>query len=137
MAPRGQLRRICKRSWRFGGFVQLQWFKGASREWSLLTEVDPHEVDGYGVLAIWAGGLGRASVVLYVGHGQLRQQIEECRRDPIFRGTSPLRVTWAKVDPCEVDGVAAYLYQQLRPLWGEIPRAVAPRPVNLPLTALS
>ena len=118
--------------------MQLQWSRGASREWSLLTEVDPHEVDGYGVLTIWyAGGSGRGSVVLYVGHGQLRQQIEECRRDPIFRGTSPLQVTWARVDPTHVDGVAAYLYQQLRPLWGEIPRAVPPQPVNLPLTARS
>jgi hypothetical protein len=35
-----------------------------------------------------------------------------------------------------VDGVAAFLYQQLRPLWGEVLRsAAAPRPVNLPLTA--
>jgi hypothetical protein len=47
-----------------------------------------------------------------------------------------LRITWAEADPRDVDGVAAYLYQQLRPLWGEVQRSpAAPRPVNLPLTA--
>jgi hypothetical protein len=115
--------------------VQLQWFKCAGSKWCLLEEVDLHDVDGYGVLAIWRSGeLGRTSVVLYVGHGPLRQQIEDCRRDPIFRTSTHLRVTWAGVDPRDVDGVAAYLYQQLRPLWGEVPRAVAPQVVNLPLT---
>ena len=115
--------------------MQLQWFKCAGAAWCLLDQVDLHDVDGYGVLAIWRSGeLGRTSAVLYVGHGPLRQQIEECRRDPIFRTASQLRVTWARVDPRDVDGVAAYLYQQLRPLWGEVPRAVAPQPVNLPMT---
>ena len=46
-----------------------------------------------------------------------------------------LRVTWAEVDLRDVDAVAAYLYLQLRPLWGEVVRAAVARPVNLPLTA--
>jgi hypothetical protein len=116
--------------------VQLQWFKCAGHAWCLLEEVDLADVDSYGVLVIWrAGELGRASVVLYIGNGQLRQLVQECRRGPLFRSALALRVTWARVDPRDVDGVAAYLYQQLRPLWGEVPPAVAPQPVNLPLTA--
>jgi hypothetical protein len=115
--------------------VLLQWSKCARREWCLLDEVDLAEVDGYGVMAVWrASEFGRASVMLYVGHGQLRQQMETCRRDPVFRTSSNLRVTWARVDPRDADGVAAYLYQQLRPLWGEVVHEEAPRPVNLPLT---
>jgi hypothetical protein len=43
-----------------------------------------------------------------------------------------LRVTWARVEPCEVDGVAAYLCEQLRPVWGELAPAVQPMVVNLP-----
>jgi hypothetical protein len=39
------------------------------------------------------------------------------------------------VDLRDVDGVAAYLYQQLRPLWGEVVHAAVAQPVNLPLTA--
>jgi hypothetical protein len=72
---------------------------------------------------------------LYVGRGQLWQVVEECRLDPVMRGPPGLRITWAAVDPHDADGVAAYLYQQLRPLWGEVLRSVVPRPVNLPLTA--
>ena len=51
------------------------------------------------------------------------------------KNSDVLRITWAKVDPRDVDGVAVYLYQQLRPLWGEVPRPAPARPVNLPLTA--
>jgi hypothetical protein len=43
--------------------------------------------------------------------------------------------SWARREDYDVDGVAAYLYQQLRPLWGEVLRSpAAPQPVNLPLT---
>ena len=118
-------------------FLQLQWAKCAGAEWCLLDKVEITESDQYGVLVVWRpGDLAHAPVVLYVGRGALRQKIEDCRRDPVMRGSTGLRITWAKVDPRDVDGVAAYLYQQLRPLWGEVLRsAVAPRPVNLPLTA--
>jgi len=35
----------------------------------------------------------------------------------------------------DLDGVATHLYQQLRPIWGEIMWSATPRPVNLPSTA--
>jgi hypothetical protein len=100
-----------------------------------LDDVDPAQVDHVGVFVVWRpGDAARVPVVLYIGRGPLRQKIEDCRRDPIMRGAPGLRVTWARVDPRDVDDVAAYLYQQLRPLWGEVVRSEAPRPVNLPLT---
>jgi hypothetical protein len=117
----------------------LQWFKRAGGEWCRLDEVEFDEVDSFGVFVVWrSGDFGRAPVVLYVGRGALRQAIANCRRDPIMNNNTAdgLRVTWAKVDPRDVDDVAAYLYRQLRPLWGEVLRsAAAQRPVNLPLTA--
>jgi hypothetical protein len=117
--------------------VQLQWFQCSRGRWCLLDEVDLVELDGLGVFVVWRpGDLGQASVVLFVGRGPLRHRIADCRRDPILRTSPGLRITWAKVDSRDVDGVAAYLYQQLRPLWGEVQSSpTAPRPVNLPLTA--
>lgn len=125
------------KSWEAGVHLQLQWFKCVGAEWCLLDEIDVAAIDAHGVFVVWRpGDLGRASVVLYVGRGQLRQQLEAARRDPIMRAGAALRVTWATVDPRDADGVSAYLYQQLRPLWGEVPRSpAAPQPVNLPLTA--
>ena len=115
--------------------MQLQWYKSAG-EWCLLDKVDSVAVDPYGVFVVWRPGLGgRASVVLYVGRGTLRREIDRCRRDPLIGNSADLRITWAKADPLDVDGVAAYLYQQLRPLWGELPVPVPAQPVNLPLTA--
>jgi hypothetical protein len=118
--------------------VQLHWFKSAGGEWCRLDELPLAEVDNFGVFVVWrAGDVGRAPVVLYVGRGALRQAIANCRRDPIMNNNNAdgLRVTWAKVDPRDVDDVAAYLSRQLRPLWGEVLRSGAgQRPVNLPLT---
>ena len=122
-----------------GGFLQLQWSKCAGGEWCRLDSLNLAEIDGFGVFVVWrAGDSGRTSAVLYVGRGALRQQVADCRRDPImsYKNADVLRITWATVDPGDVDAVAAYLYQQLRPLWGEVQRLpAAPRPVNLPLTA--
>jgi hypothetical protein len=117
--------------------LQLQWAKSAGGEWCLLDSTDLAGVEGVGVFVVWrTGDYGRASVVLYVGRGALRQEIADCRRDPTMNNARDLRITWAKVDPSDVDGVAEYLYQQLRPLWGDVLRSrAAPQPVNLPLTA--
>jgi hypothetical protein len=117
--------------------LQLQWFKDAEGEWCLLDSLNLPAADHYGVFVVWRpGDFGRPSVVLYVGRGLLRQEIDNCRRDPIIGHARGLRITWAKVDPRDVDGVGEYLYQQLRPLWGDVLRSrAAPQPVNLPLTA--
>ncbi len=115
--------------------MQLQWQKCVGGEWCLLDRLDLAAIDAYGVFVVWRAGNGRASVVLYVGSGILRREIAYCRRNPVLGNTSDLRITWAKVDPHDADAVAAYLYQQLRPLWGEVPRPVPVLPVNLPLTA--
>ena len=113
--------------------MQLQWYKCAGADWCQLGDVDLAAIDPHGVFVVWQpGDHGRAPVVLYVGSGTLRQENAHCRRDPVI-GTNPgLRITWAAVDPRYVDGVAAYLYQQLRPLWGEVPRSGPGQPVNLP-----
>jgi hypothetical protein len=73
------------------------------------------------------------SAVMYVG-GNLRQQIVDCRRHPMFND-SRLLLAWARVDDTRLlDGVAAYLYRRLRPIWGDVVQSTQPTAVNLPLT---
>jgi hypothetical protein len=116
--------------------VQLQWHKCAGADWCSLEQVDPTRLEGVGVFVVWReGDTHRASAVLFVGSGVLRHSVAACRRDPVLASATGLRITWAAVDPRDVAGVAAYLYQQLRPLWGEVPQPVPARPVNLPLQA--
>lgn len=116
--------------------MQLHWYKNRDGDWCRLEETEHASVEQYGVFIVWrSGDSGRPSAVLYVGRGSLRQEISQFRRGPAIVGSRDLRITWAKVDPRDVDGVAAYLYQQLRPLWGEVLSEVPAQPVNLPLTA--
>jgi len=119
-----------------GSEVQLQWFKANGGDWPAFHEVDPEQLDPYGVFVIWRNGnVARMSSVLYVGRGAIRQELARCQRDPVFRDARDLCVTWAKVEDLEtIDSAAAYLYQKLRPLWGEIV-LVPPLAVNPPWAA--
>jgi hypothetical protein len=115
------------------GLMQLLWYKCAGAQWCSLDQVDLGLLDGYGVFIIWRNGdLAHASAVLYVGRGALRHEIARCRHDPLFNGQSGLRITWARVEAREMEGIAAYLYQYLRPIWGEVVSSLQPLPVNLP-----
>jgi hypothetical protein len=120
--------------------VQLDWHKSLGGRWCGLDEVDVSRFDHvgsqHGVFVVWRNGHAQSvSVVLYVGRGFLPRELADCRRDPLFRGEDGLHVTWASLEPSMVDGVAAYLYDRLRPLWGEVVGSVQPTPVNLPLSA--
>ena len=116
--------------------MQLSWNKCSVGRWCLLHEVDLANVDYQGVFVVWRnGGLDQMSGVLYVGRGTLRQEIIDCRRHPVFKDPG-LLLTWARVDHTrDLDSVAAYLYQRLRPIWGEVVASAQPTAVNLPLTA--
>src|SRR5262245_43003628 len=109
------------RKWKSGSEVHLEWFKGAGGQWPAFELVDPYQLE-HGVFVIWRNGnTARVSTVLYVGRGPIKQEIARCQRDPVFRDSRDLYVTWAKVQDLEtIDSVAAYLYPRLRPLWGEI-----------------
>ena len=117
--------------------MQLQWHKRDDGSWHALHEIDVARIEGYGVFIIWRDGNPRhAPAVLYVGRGRLKHEIDLRRQDPLFHGTRGLYATWALVaTPRDIEPVAAYLYQQLRPLWGEIiAPSPQPVPVNLPQT---
>lgn len=118
--------------------MQLQWHKREDHTWHSLHEIDPDLIEGYGVFIIWRNGdPRRAPAVLYVGRGLLKHELDQRRRDALFHTARGMHVTWATVASArDIEPIAAYLYQQLRPLWGEViaqpPRTV---PVNLPLSA--
>jgi hypothetical protein len=123
------------RGWRV---LQLQWRKCTGGEWCRLIEVDLAKIDPFGVFILWRNGnAGIAPVVLHVGRGSLRDEIARCRREPIYHGSlEHLFITWASVDdPRMLEAVAAYLYQHLRPIWGDVTSSATVLPVNLPLTA--
>ena len=121
---------------RTGSEVQLQWFKAPGGAWPAFDAVGPEQVDHHGVFVVWRNGnVARVSAVLYVGRGSMRQELARCQRDPVFRDARDLYVTWARISDVEtIDSVAAYLYQKLRPLWGEIVHA-PPLSVNTPWAA--
>jgi hypothetical protein len=112
--------------------MQLSWFKSAG-DWCPLAQVASIPSSDYGVFVIWQNGdLAHASAVLYVGKGQLAQEITRCRCDPLFHNPD-LKITWAAVHDLRlIDGIAAYLCQRLRPMWGEITTWSQPVAVNLP-----
>jgi hypothetical protein len=114
--------------------MELFWYKCAGAQWCLLDQVDVDRLAGYGVFVVWRNGdLAPASAVLYIGRGELRREIARCREVPPFHGQPGLRITWARVDSArDLDGVVAYLYQRLRPMWGEVVPWSEPLGVNLP-----
>jgi hypothetical protein len=116
--------------------MPLQWSKTVDGGWWLFDQVSPKQLDTHGVFIAWRNGSGvRVSAVLYVGRGSLRDEFARCRRDPLFRAEG-VYATWAAVhDARMLDPIAAYLYRELRPIWGETVPLVPPLPVNLPLTA--
>jgi hypothetical protein len=117
--------------------VQLRWHKSVTDEWSLLDELDLAQVDYSGVFVVWRnGGEARPSAVLYVGRGALRYEIDKCRRNRFFGSSADLRITWARVDDArELEAIAAYLYQQLRPVWGEVVTSTRRLATNTPWAA--
>jgi hypothetical protein len=115
--------------------LELQWSKRLDGSWYPLAEVVPQQLSGEGVFVLWRNGSGaKVSVVLYVGRGFLRDEFARCLHDPLFHAQG-IYMTWATVNDARIlESVAAYLYQRLRPMWGEAVYAPA-TPVNLPLTA--
>jgi hypothetical protein len=116
--------------------LTLDWYKRVDGHWCRLHDVELGLLGGQGVFVIWKnGGASKISAVLYVGRGSLRDEFTRCRRDPLFHNGNDLYVTWSAVSGSALDPIAAYLYQQLRPIWGEVTPLVPPMAVNLPLGA--
>jgi hypothetical protein len=125
------------KNWNRGAaLLTLDWYKLADGRWCRFDDIEPGLLGGQGVFVIWKnGGESKVSAVLYVGRGSLRDEFVRCRRDPLFHNGNDLYVTWSAVNGQVLEPIAAYLYQQLRPIWGEVTPPVPPIAVNLPLSA--
>ena len=124
------------KKWNRGfALLHLDWYKNVDGSWCRFDAVEAGLLKGTGTFVIWKNGNGdKVSAVLYVGRGSLRDEVLKCRRDPLFYRSEALYVTWTTVDPPLLEPVAAYLYQNLRPIWGEVVPSVPPTPVNLPVS---
>ena len=85
-----------------------------------------------GVYVIWHGGDNPRTV--RVGQGFIRDRIEAHRTDPEVQAYNDLGlyVTWARIPVNSLDGVEAFLAQELDPIVGQQFPNVYPIQVNLP-----
>ena len=114
--------------------MQLSWAKDQRGGWCAFDGRETPAIGDHGVFIVWRNGdVAHVSSVMYLGHGDLSYQIARCRHDSLFHGAPGLKITWAKVDDLHlIDGIASYLYKELRPMWGEVVPWAPPVAVNLP-----
>jgi hypothetical protein len=112
----------------------LTWVKHSKNYWHRLLDVEPADVDTYGVYIIWHGGF--PSRVVHVGHGDIGTELKACRRDRrirAFEKDGPLFVTWAAASHSEAAGIRLHLSGRLCPLVGDsAPPEIVPLVANSP-----
>lgn len=80
-----------------------------------------------GVYIIWSH-----KNVIRLGSGTIKERLKEHRENPEITEYPDLKVTWAKVNANQMEGVEKYLADKLKPLVGErFPNRI-PIKVNLP-----
>ena len=105
--------------------------------WCKLNFVDlshPHFEGRHGIYIIWHGG--KEAAVVFIGHGNIRKEIELCRNDSMIQKFKDrgLFVTWATVQEIDRDGIMGYLIDKWSPKIRDsdnIPKASS-IPVNSP-----
>jgi hypothetical protein len=118
--------------------LYVQWSQCAGGVWCPLDYPDVSHIVAHGVVVVWkpSGSLKTPSTVLFARHGEIRQIIEQARRDPsVQQFGQALLVTWAVMDPHLSAGVEAYLTQRFRPLLDGPSDLSDPVEVNLPIPA--
>lgn len=81
-----------------------------------------------GVYIIWK----RRGPIFKIGRGNIKNGITECRRHSDFAAASDLMVTWVVLPGDQINGVANYLEQRLKPQLKSDTTTDAPIEVNLP-----
>lgn len=113
----------------------LEWVKCEGDVWCSFERLDLSNVISFGVYVIWKPPALALSTpqVIRVGQGNIAERIAAHRLDPEITQYGPgLLVTWAEVLGYYVDGVEAFLAQQLRPAVGDRFPLAPPIAVNLP-----
>lgn len=115
--------------------MKIEWVKNQNGKLYKLDELNlnsNHFDYMTGVYAICHGGNSPRTV--RVGQGVIRDRLKAHLQDqPVQNyGHLGLYVTWASVPGNSLNGVEAFLAQNLKPIVGERFPNVAPIPVNLP-----
>mgnify|MGYP001568526794 CR=1 FL=1 len=115
--------------------LMLQWIKCTGDNWCnfiALDLQDAHFNELSGVYVIWHGGTNPHTV--RIGQGNIRDRLNAHRNAPEILAYQPngLYVTWARLPANQLDGVEAFLANQLQPLIGERFPDRTPIEVNLP-----
>ena len=113
--------------------LTLDWVKCQDDRWCNLETLNLESVGGVsGVYVIWHRGDNPRWV--RVGQGKIKDRLAAHRKDPkiLAHRLHGLFVTWAAVDPSQVDGVEAFLADRCDPLVGDRFPERSPIQVNLP-----
>jgi hypothetical protein len=88
--------------------------------------------DLMGVYIIWENS-SESKRVVYVGGGNIREEIYRLRNDNSFEEFQNLKVAWSKVDSNSINGVVNFLVKSYSPLRNiKISETDQPISVNLP-----
>lgn len=108
----------------------VNWMKCEEENWCSLLNLNlgnDHFNNLMGVYIIWSN-----TTIVRVGSGIIKDRIADHRNDPLITKYSELRVTWAKVNANQMEGVEKFLADQLSPTVGERFPNRAAIEVNLP-----
>lgn len=97
--------------------MNLDWIKCQNEEWCDFLNIKlshEHFNDLNGVYIIWSN-----EVVVRLGSGEIKDRIADHRDNEEITEYPNLKVTWAKVNANQMEGVEKYLANTLNPVVGE------------------
>ncbi len=111
--------------------MEIGWAKRDDGTWFDLGDGAGEEllIDGKkGVFVVF-----HAALVVAVGGGGIAEGLARTRKELQTRLSSELQVTWAEVEPNQIEGVERFLLDQMAPLTGGRVLNCRPVAVNLPM----
>ncbi|MHC9089110.1 hypothetical protein ACXIHB_10400 [Tenacibaculum sp. IMCC1] len=110
--------------------MEVDWIKCENNNWCNFSTVNlnhEHFNDLKGVYIIWSG-----ETVVRLGSGSIKDRIADHRNNSEIIAYSNLKVTWAKINGNQMQGVEKYLSDILTPKIGERFPDRIPINVNFP-----
>jgi len=98
--------------------MHIKWIKCKDNKWCDLFKLNlehDHFQDLKGVYIIFSG----EKQAVRIGSGIIGNRLREHRENQEIANHSNLRVTWAQVNANQMEGVEAFLADELHPLTGE------------------
>ena len=111
----------------------IHWVKSGANTWLDFQTFNLSTDHGIGVYVIWHAG--NPSKVVYVGQGDIASRLRTHRNNTSITSYAKhgtLKITWARVQPHQLDGVERYLANTWNPLVGDAHPDVNPIAVNSP-----